>query len=315
MRVDPVLRALTRDPAPQHAAQARIQAALDEWWAGPAAGLLDGLADYGAGAPLAACPTLAALFAGPARGRALAESLVSAFVTVLAAEPLARVPFRHSGSGGRVNLLLGKSGRAILALAAYDPGSTAPQSATFADGERRDVVLAGSGQGEVVRRADCGFAREPVRLAAGSRLTLDMAGETLLVTKVRQGLVSLRLTRLAEAPLPSREYRLADGALLGQAAGDPRASRHELILAVVARLGRADAVPVLADMTREGCDHLRWQALRECLALDTAVGYGALAAIARDPGDPLALPAGALRAQLLEAHPRLASLEDESCPA
>jgi hypothetical protein len=64
-----------------------------------------------------------------------------------------------------------------------------------------------------------------------------------------------------------------------------------------------------------GDDSLRWQALRECLALDTAHGFRALAAVARTAGDSLAATAGALRAQLVEAHPQLLALEDDRCPA
>jgi hypothetical protein len=57
---------------------------------------------------------------------------------------------------------------------------------------------------------------------------------------------------------------------------------------------------------------LRWQALRECLALDTQTGFTALAVIAARTEDALSGPAGALRAQLIEAHPQLQ--EVEPCP-
>ena len=116
-------------------------------------------------------------------------------------------------------------------------------------------------------------------------------------------------------PAPTREYDFATGALLRQAAGDVRASRHEAMLALLGRMGRAEAAPVMAAIAREpGDDSLRWQALRECLALDTAAGFAALCEVARAPDDPLAEPAGALRAQLLEAHPGLCSL-GAACPA
>jgi hypothetical protein len=88
-----------------------------------------------------------------------------------------------------------------------------------------------------------------------------------------------------------------------------------MMLAVLGRMGRADAAPALAEMARDGCEHVRWQAVRECLALDTAEGFRTLAAIARDPADSLAAQAGTLRAQLLEAHPQLAILEERPCPA
>jgi hypothetical protein len=313
--IDPRLRALRSDAAPQHAAQARIGDTLAVWRTGRAA-LFEQLEDYGAGAPLETCPQLARLLAQPARAAELAASLVRAFVPVLASQPLARMPFRQSAHGPNAQLVLGKTGRAVLALAARTPGRDKPEIAGFADSERIDLVLAGEGAGEiVVRREGAALVREPVALVAGTSLMLDMANEALLVTEVRQGLVTLRLSRIAAEPRPSREYRIADGALLGQAAGDPRASRHEMMLGVLGRMGRADAVPLMAEIAREGCEHLRWQALRECLALDTAIGFHTLVSIARDAADPLASPAGALRAQLLEAHPRLAALEDRPCPA
>jgi len=55
--------------------------------------------------------------------------------------------------------------------------------------------------------------------------------------------------------------------------------------------------------------------LRECLALDCAEGFCTLCAIARRVDDPLAVSAGALRAQLLESYPELAQLEASQCPA
>lgn len=111
-----------------------------------------------------------------------------------------------------------------------------------------------------------------------------------------------------------REYALADGALLKQTAGEVRQSRHETMLALLGRMKRREAVPVMAAIAcQSGADSLRWEALRESLALDTAQGFAALCALARSPLDPLAAPAGALRAQLVEAHPRLRAFEEERC--
>ena len=72
-------------------------------------------------------------------------------------------------------------------------------------------------------------------------------------------------------------------------------------------MGRTDAAPLLAAMAEEdGGQSLRWQALRECLGLDSGAGYAALCRIAARPGDPLAAPAQALGQQLLAIHPQLA---------
>jgi hypothetical protein len=146
------------------------------------------------------------------------------------------------------------------------------------------------------------------------RLALDLRAEALQVLAVERPLVALRLQRSPRDPEPSCEYDLATGALLRQAAGDARTSRHEIALALLGRMGRTEAAPVMAAIAREPGDAaLRWQALRECLALDTAVGFVALCRIACNPDDPLAEPAEHLRRQLLETHPELRLIAPGSC--
>ena len=128
--------------------------------------------------------------------------------------------------------------------------------------------------------------------------------------RIDGALVTLRLQRRRENADVTREYDLTDGALLHQAAGNPRDSRLELMLALLGRMGRGDAAPHMAVLaTGNAGSALRWQAVRECLALDTQIGFAALATIAARPEDPLSGPAGALRAQLIEAWPQLEELE------
>ena len=143
-----------------------------------------------------------------------------------------------------------------------------------------------------------------------------MREQALQLLAVERRLVALRLHRTARNPEPTREYDLVSGALLRQAAGDIRASRHEAALALLGRMRRGEAAPVMAAIAREPGDaSLRWQALRECLALDTAAGFAALSGLARAEGDPLAPSARALHAQLIEAHPELRTLGSAACPA
>ena len=111
----------------------------------------------------------------------------------------------------------------------------------------------------------------------------------------------------------TREFNLADGSLAHQATGNARESRFELAAALLGRMGRCDAAPLLAAMAEEqGGNSLRWQALKESLGLDTAHGFAALNRIAERPHDPLAAPALALRAQLLKTYPQLAGAQP--CP-
>ena len=80
-------------------------------------------------------------------------------------------------------------------------------------------------------------------------------------------------------------------------------------MALLGRMGRTDAAPQLAGIACEpGSAALRWQALRECLSLDTATGFDALSEVARRADDELAAAAGALRSQLVEAYPQLKEL-------
>ncbi|WP_306087640.1 hypothetical protein [Qipengyuania flava] len=79
---------------------------------------------------------------------------------------------------------------------------------------------------------------------------------------------------------------------------DAADSRAELGMLLLGRMGRDDALPVLAARTRTGDAQLRWQAVRQCLALDPATGLPLLERIAKDHADPLYQAARALLAQL-----------------
>lgn len=321
MRISPELRALRGDSASQRKAQEALEAARDAWREGPAAEVLGELARYGDGAALDDCPALGALFVGRADANEFLGSLVDDLLAALRKHPLGQVPLRHQHSDGLSVLQLAQSGRATLTLLAYaDAGAEPPASACFAGGERHEAVLAGaadvlsldlleetSGRAAIDCSARC--------IAAGDVMQFAGPARTKSVRKVHGSLVVLRLARSDAVPCEAREYALDDGRLIHRASGSRSESRHEMMLALLGRMGRADAAPVMAAMTREGSEHIRWQALRECLALDTAAGFSALGALARDPADPLSAPAGALRAQLVETYPALAFIEEQPCPA
>ncbi len=292
-------------------------ATFERWCSLPeVAPVLSELERYGEGEPLAACPALRTLFADRHSAPTFVGALVRHFCRTLADEPFGHPPLRHGYERGTSTLLLARRGRAHLVLHAREPGRRTFGSVTLSDGERREAVIGGLARARVVSRADSAepFAINSRVLCPGSRLALDLAREALQVLAAERRLVSLRLDRAAERPGPVREYALGQGALLRQASGDIRASRHEAMLAVLGRMNCREAVPVLAAIAAEdGADSLRWQALREALALDTASGFGALCAVARAAPDPLAAPATALRDRLAKAHPSLLSLETDSC--
>lgn len=318
MRVDPAIAALRRERAPQRRAQAKMAAACDGWRAEPlVAPVLADLERYGRGTPLADCPALAELFApGGAAGR-FVRRFCAAHAAALTGEPLGQLPFRHNFDGALSTLLLARAGTAQLSLTAQEPGIYQAASVTFSDAIRHEAILAGVARArETHRGSDGSLAHRRLPLEPGRTLALDLARQALFVEQVERRLVSLRLHRAASEPGPTREFALADGALLQQAAGAIRHSRQEMMLALLGRMKRLEAAPLIAEVaTERGPDSLRWQALREALALDAAAGFAALCAVARDPLDPLAAPAGALRAQLIEAHPQLLTFEEARCRA
>lgn len=321
MHVHPDLLALRSDDAPQRHDQELALNRLTAWREGAGAGVLCGFRRYAAGAPMEECPDLAALFApgGEAASR-LAGSLVATLCGALGEGPLAHVPLRHFTDGTVSTVMIALAPTASLSLLAVDGAGHAVRppalSASFYPGETRETTLAGRAVAELVGLESAGprqarLRRREIALVPGNVQQRDSACECLLLRSIEGCLVTLRLQRRPAFGTVAREYDLADGALLHQAAGSGRDSRLELMANLLGRMERRDAAPELAALASEpGAAGLRWQALRESLALDAGEGFRALSVIASDAADPLAVPAGALRAQLLEAHPQLAGIAE-----
>ncbi|MGC1269768.1 MAG: hypothetical protein WA842_04130 [Croceibacterium sp.] len=322
MRIDPAIAALQRDPELQRQAQQAMIEACHTWRALPeVAPLVAELDSYGTGAALEECPALEAAFTTAQGAAAAAASLVRQFSTLLVQQQFGQVPFRHAFDGEVSTLLLVRSGRAQIVLHAREPGEWNHDQAGFSAGERYEAVLAGAATAQIVRRATPAAGHplhaERIELQPGARIALHLAEEALQLRRVDQRLVALRLNRFAADPGPTRHHALADGRLLHQSAGSLVSSRQEMMLAILGRMKRTDAAPAMADLALDKAadESLRWQALRKCLALDSGAGFIALATVASDAADPLAAPAGALRARLIESHPQLLQLEDARCPA
>ncbi len=328
MRTDPQLVALKTDPAPLLRGAEGTGAAAQQWRDAHGSALAD-LARFGAGAGLGECPGLAALFRG--RGEAAmaaASDALTGMVGAMRAAPLAPVPWRHFGNGVLFSLVLAVAGRGSLSLALLDGAArTATHDprgdrlVSFQPGEMHVRVLAGSGAARILRnrsddpRAAC-IGAEPLILARGTSYSLDGASEALAIDGIEDTLVTLRLHRKPAAAGVARQYDIASGALVHQAAGLQDDSRAELSMALLRAMSRSDAAPVLADLARSGEPAARWQALRECLALDSAVGLEELVRIAQTPADPLAHPARALLDQICASNPAFERAREMlPCPA
>lgn len=325
MLIRPELRALRRDDTPQCDAQNALRRATADWEAkADTAALLVDLRRFAAGSPLEQCLELSCLFTpGTGAARRLALDYTTVVGAALDLEPLGHVTQRHFTDGITSTLLIARVGNVTLSLVAIDghrmcqrPQST---SASFGPTQTWEYILAGSAEIELV---ECEPAREHMAslvcrsdsIGPDSIMHRDGAREARLLRRIDGALVSLRLQRRRVNAEITSEYDLASGRLLHQAAGNPRESRVELMMALLGRMGRNEAAPLMASLALDhGSAGLRWQALRECLALDTATGFQALSQVAVAPDDSLCAPAGALRAQLIEAYPQLQ--EALPCPA
>ncbi len=326
MRIDPALRALRSDPTPQRIAQQRVQSAKQDWRTDPlVASVADDLAKFGGGADLGDCLELAALFSDDGTGADYVSLLIDYFLPALANEPLGQMPFRHDYRDGQSTLILAKEGVAMLSLHLSTEQKAKVGERTgsvrFSGGERHEVIIAGSAKVCLVERkardlTPASLTEREFHIGTGDVLSLDGDLQATIVGEIDGRLMRLRLTRTSTDPAPSQQYLRNSGELIHQAAGKQSESRQELMMALLGRMKRADAGPVMADMAREGSAHLRWQGLRESLALDTARGFSVLCQIAAKPGDPLAGPAEALRTKLLDTYPALAlaNREAESWP-
>lgn len=303
MRRGELLDLLAAGDSPLAEAQAALSAAQEAWRRDSrCATLLKTIGQYAAGADI-----------DPFADRSLAASVAEAFVChvtpMLAAHPLGQVPVRYGHASRVSSMLLAREGRAMLSLVAREPGRHERRAVGFDGVQRHELVLGGKGAGRVVTRPDATLRFEPCVLQPAVSLALDGREKALLVDEVETRLVSLRIDLLPETPIAAREYSIETGEFLHQSTGDAQESREELALAILGRMGRGDAVPLMAEFAREGSDHLRWQALRECIALDTAAGMTLLRAIANNAADSLNRPAAALLGELYATHPQLTMLE------
>lgn len=323
MKVHPALEVLRSDAAPQHEASLALDEARRDWQArADVARWLDQLADYGKGAALDTLPLLAASATCRETARGLIEPLVGTLGETLAVHPFGLIPFRHQIGGNLVVMELVRVERAAITLLVYRPQVEGrPETVCFTSGARHEVCLGGMARATTVgivstRPGGVVITDQKVAIDTGWNAAFDNAREAKIVTEVSAPLVIMRLQRDLVDPLPVREYRLDDGVQVHESAADRRDSRRELALALLGSMGRRDTLPAIVGAARAGPAHVRWEAVRQALGLDTATGFALLCDIARSPGDPLASAAAALRAQLIETYPQLAQLHGaEPCPA
>lgn len=311
MQVHPDLARLRRGSAQQP----EIEAALAVWRGLPEmAALAAALARYAEGAALVDVPALARVLTNPGAARALVDGFVTPLIAAQRAAPLALLPLGHASTPAMARLRLAGEGRAALNLIAFARGERdAAGSVLFEDCTVHEIVAAGAGRARLHQMEAGRLVSTALELAPGAQMARRGPDAARRITAVTQPLLLLQLTREPAQPAPSREIALDDGRLLKTISGCKRTSQRLMAVGVLGALRHRPALATLAAVARDcsGARELRWEALRQCLALDAAQGLPLLAALAGDPADPLAAPAASLQRQLRSARPDLAAFMPE----
>ena len=311
MHVHPELALLRGRPAPQPLCNQVLAA----WRALPQVEALRcGLARIAAGAPVAAVPELCGLLDDHAAARGFVDRLFVPLMDTMRREPLAQLPFGHSAAPGMMRLRLIEEERTCLMLTMLARRARRlSSSALFEDAAVHEVVVAGAGEAVVHRLSGNRVSSTAVMLAPGVRLSRDGPATARQMTEITQPLVLLQLTCEPPDPRPSREIALADGRVIQTISGSRQASQHMMALGVLGALEHRAGIGAMVQVARDPARprDLRWEALRQVLALDAGSGLALLAALAENRGDALSAPADALRERLTATRPELAALQTE----
>jgi hypothetical protein len=311
MQVHPDVARLRGDVAPQPVCDAAVAA----WRSMPeVAAVRVALARLDEGEPLMDMPALRALLHDHAAARDFVAGFLAPMMAALRTQPLAHLPFGHSGGPGMARLRLIEQGRCCLTLTAMARRERqVSPSALFEDGIAHEIVVAGEGAALRHRLVDQAVVTETVKLLPGVRMTRSGPDAARQISAITQPLLLLQVTKAALHPAPSREIAVDDGRLIQTISGCKRTSQQMMALGVIGTLGHHAGINLMAALARDGARprDLRWEALRQVLAMDALQGLALLAELAGDVADVLNEPAATLQRQLTAARPDLAALLPE----
>lgn len=256
-------------------------------------------------------------------------AMLAPLIAALAEDDWFDPPFRVSRDALRIGAVLFDS--PIVSISASvlsaDILATLPPPATLVVPGRLSVVRYWRANDATLRRwhaarADDDFVAatappcvegDPVVLRDGMTLRIDGRDTGQLIAAATSDLVMLTATIRRDASPFMREYAIDGGALVRVAALDEAAARTQMLLALLRQMGRADAADCFDAASRDPAFFVRWQAMREWVALDAATALPRLRAMAHDP-HPEVRQAAIQTASMVEQ--RLAGrVERVPCPA
>lgn len=313
MITHPEIAKLRGNRTAQLRARRRMELAVNEWREHlQMAGVEPDLERYARGADLDHCRALYSVVRSVSTARSLIETWQATFAHALQDEPLSEMPFRHRVRGSVATIQLLTCGKAALSLSTLGRGEDIEHrdKVVFTCRETHEIVVEGSATG-----ARHKLSEDSHKTTFNSVETAWQAGDTIQnsptsarsIEHIEASLLILQVSRAPDHPQAARGFSLPDGRLLQSAHGDERVSRKFMALGVLGALGEKRGLVEMAQVAHDISLNrdLRWEAVRQLLALDPPSGMRLLAELSAQANDPIRAPAETLTAQLVANHPQL----------
>ncbi|MEL7199188.1 MAG: hypothetical protein AAGL10_12815 [Pseudomonadota bacterium] len=322
MHIHPAIAALRKAKAAQREMQSEFSRVIKDWLdLAQSRAIADELQVYCDGGDLDDCPALDRLVSDELSANAFVQQWQRTIIAAMQEFPLGVPSFGHAGSDGFSSMVLLSSGNASLSILAYeDLGYTIrPTSAVFSDRQTHEIVLSGQAGGLLHEVRQCDGVDTIIDTCSahwrsGATIVTKGPCEARQVVSVEGSMVVLQLSLQSANPQPTREYALFDGDLIQSASGDKAASQRFMALSVLGAIAAETQTPsTLEAMERCARDRredpvVRWEAVRQLLALKASKGLALLASIEACGDDVLKEPAGQLRIALQSEQPELFDL-------
>ena len=220
--------------------------------------------------------------------------LLAPLVQALADDPLFDPPLKVHRERGRIGAVFFDCAAARISASVVDPRAWASASSSVVMPGHVAVSRYVRAGGVRLRRWRVAVPAETAGRSAieidglsprdGDVVVLDGRSDGQVATGASGAIVTVTAILRAGAAATVREYATADGRLLRTATTDDGASRGAMLRTFLRVSGRADAGEVFAAATRDDAAHVRWQAMREWLALDAGSALPRLSAMAAEDG-------------------------------
>ncbi len=236
--------------------------------------------------------------------------LIAPLVDGLRADPWFDPALRFTRDGLRTAIVLADLPEVTLTASVTSAAALAQLAlpATLVLSGRRALTHYVRGEGTQVRRWQLVEDAQrrcveiaPLHLQDGDLIALDGRREARLIVAAPRDVVAITATAKPGADALMHEFSTGDGHHVRSATADDRASRAELLLALLRASGRSDAADSFDAISRDPAFHLRWAAMREWLMLDARAARSRLAEMAAADPDAGVRAAAVLTLQRLDA--------------